>query len=36
MYHKLTEGDETIINLLGNLIDMHEHDRWMLKAFLKE
>lgn len=35
-YHKLAERDEATINLLDDLIDMQEQDRWMLKAFLEE
>lgn len=35
-YHELAEGDEATINLLDDLIDMQEQDRWMLKAFLEE
>ncbi|MDZ7715186.1 MAG: DNA starvation/stationary phase protection protein [Balneolaceae bacterium] len=35
-YHKLAEGDEATINLLDDLIDMQEQDRWMLKAFIEE
>lgn len=35
-YHELAEGDEATVNLLDDLIDMQEQDRWMLKAFLQE
>lgn len=35
-YHELAEGDEATVNLLDDLIDRQEQDRWMLKAFLEE
>lgn len=35
-YHEVAEGDEATLNLLDDLIDMQEQDRWMLKAFLDE
>ncbi|MBR9916716.1 DNA starvation/stationary phase protection protein [bacterium] len=35
-YHEVAEGDEATLNLLDNLIDTQEQDRWMLKAFLDE
>lgn len=33
---ELAEGDEATINMLDDLTDRQEQDRWMLKAFLEE